>query len=357
MKLVRTFHPVGHGAFYTERFYDDSYNNPQNVANIVYDCGGEIKIKKLTAIISNAFADVKKPKIDALFISHFHDDHVNGISQLLQTCEVKNIYVPVLTPDIIIEALLHCYLFHKKLFARLVHLFNVLLNREDAQHNDKQMVVHQIEQEKPEKFHLIRGNWQYILLNIAHDKLNDLLLAEAAFSKAISGENVDLSIINEIIKNSSMKHWREVYKKVWGEDHNAYSLVVYSCCYPRRKIKVLANSIPYIFKCNMVNCLYTGDFQPNIIHSPGQYNYEVLKKFYNSYWNHIGVLQVPHHGSEGEYNDNLYDFPRICIISAGAKDKHGHPNNNTITGVQKNNCLPVLVTEDPNSIVKISYKI
>ena len=36
MKLVRTFHPVGHGAFYTERFYDE---HDQNIANIVFDCG------------------------------------------------------------------------------------------------------------------------------------------------------------------------------------------------------------------------------------------------------------------------------------------------------------------------------
>lgn len=35
MKLIRTFHSVGHGAFYTERFYDDS----QNVVNVVFNCG------------------------------------------------------------------------------------------------------------------------------------------------------------------------------------------------------------------------------------------------------------------------------------------------------------------------------
>ena len=38
MKLIRTFHPVGHGAFYTERFYDENVNN---IANVVYDCGSK----------------------------------------------------------------------------------------------------------------------------------------------------------------------------------------------------------------------------------------------------------------------------------------------------------------------------
>lgn len=36
MRIVRTFHPIGHGAFYTERFYDET---EQSVANYVFDCG------------------------------------------------------------------------------------------------------------------------------------------------------------------------------------------------------------------------------------------------------------------------------------------------------------------------------
>lgn len=36
MKLIRTFHPVGRGAFYTDCFYE----NDMSVANVVYDCGG-----------------------------------------------------------------------------------------------------------------------------------------------------------------------------------------------------------------------------------------------------------------------------------------------------------------------------
>lgn len=36
MKLIRTFHPVGHGAFYTERFYDEQDNI---LFTAVFDCG------------------------------------------------------------------------------------------------------------------------------------------------------------------------------------------------------------------------------------------------------------------------------------------------------------------------------
>ena len=37
MILKRTFHPVGHGAFYTEQFYSDVTN--QQCFTVVFDCG------------------------------------------------------------------------------------------------------------------------------------------------------------------------------------------------------------------------------------------------------------------------------------------------------------------------------
>ena len=35
--MERIFHPIGHGAFYTERFYEDDNDAPLFTA--VYDCG------------------------------------------------------------------------------------------------------------------------------------------------------------------------------------------------------------------------------------------------------------------------------------------------------------------------------
>ena len=51
MKLIRTFHPVGHGAFYTERFYDENGNN---IANVVYDCGSKT-ISHHDAVVNSEF--------------------------------------------------------------------------------------------------------------------------------------------------------------------------------------------------------------------------------------------------------------------------------------------------------------
>ena len=38
IRLDRTFWPVGHGAFYTERFFNHVDNN---VFTAIYDCGGK----------------------------------------------------------------------------------------------------------------------------------------------------------------------------------------------------------------------------------------------------------------------------------------------------------------------------
>lgn len=43
-KKIRTFHPVGQGAFYTERFYDEGQGKP--VFTAVYDCGS-VNVRQL----------------------------------------------------------------------------------------------------------------------------------------------------------------------------------------------------------------------------------------------------------------------------------------------------------------------
>lgn len=75
MKVIRTFHPIGQGAFYSEQFINDN-NTP--IGTIVYDCGSN-NLTCLKKIIPGCFIS---RDIDILFISHFDADHINGISTL-----------------------------------------------------------------------------------------------------------------------------------------------------------------------------------------------------------------------------------------------------------------------------------
>ena len=80
MKLIRTFHPIGQGAFYSERHIFTTTE-----FTVVYDCGSStIKGKKLETKINSSFPE--NQIIDILFISHFHADHINGIEYLKNHC-------------------------------------------------------------------------------------------------------------------------------------------------------------------------------------------------------------------------------------------------------------------------------
>lgn len=66
MKVVRTFHPIGQGAFYSERYYDD--DKPGARHNIVFDCGVIAGVVKARKVVSQSFTG--NDVIDYLFLSH-----------------------------------------------------------------------------------------------------------------------------------------------------------------------------------------------------------------------------------------------------------------------------------------------
>lgn len=98
MKVIRTFHPVGQGAFFSERFYEEG--NPQAKYNIVYDCGTSWgTITKAKKVVSQAFD--KEDAIDYLFISHLDYDHVSLVETLINTVggKIRNIILPLINKN------------------------------------------------------------------------------------------------------------------------------------------------------------------------------------------------------------------------------------------------------------------
>ena len=65
--LTRAIHPVGQGAFYSEIFSA----RKKTRFTAVYDCGSNDKEYLKTNI-------EKFGTVDLVFISHFHNDHING---------------------------------------------------------------------------------------------------------------------------------------------------------------------------------------------------------------------------------------------------------------------------------------
>ena len=104
IELHRTFWPVGHGAFYTEEFCLGDARK----FTVVYDCGGKGIKKSIDDFLRRALEnDETKPIIDLLFISHFHHDHINGLTYLFKKSRVKRIVIPQLSKKMLIEAFVY----------------------------------------------------------------------------------------------------------------------------------------------------------------------------------------------------------------------------------------------------------
>ncbi len=96
MVFKRVLHPVGHGAFFTEQFLKDRGEN--SYLNVVYDCGSTGMGGKLPKVVRNevSISFNKKDHIDLFFISHFDEDHTNGLNFLLDnTLMDKDTYAVV----------------------------------------------------------------------------------------------------------------------------------------------------------------------------------------------------------------------------------------------------------------------
>lgn len=93
IKISRIFHPVGQGAFYTEHFC--FRDNDKEQINIVYDCGSTTGKEHVLTQIKKTFRSGEN--IDAVFISHLHEDHINGIPDLIKRCNVKKIFFPIIS--------------------------------------------------------------------------------------------------------------------------------------------------------------------------------------------------------------------------------------------------------------------
>ena len=87
--IQRFFHPIGQGAFYSERH--TSYN-----INIVYDCGTTNPSSQAKQrVVNQSFR--KDEIIHILFISHFDKDHISLIDTLKKTVQrIERVVIPLL---------------------------------------------------------------------------------------------------------------------------------------------------------------------------------------------------------------------------------------------------------------------
>ena len=88
------FHNVGQGLFYSGNLKLDG--ETKQPFNFVYDCGALYGEKKW---LTDAIHDYKRltKYINLLMLSHFDEDHINGLDLLLTEVTVDTVLIPYFT--------------------------------------------------------------------------------------------------------------------------------------------------------------------------------------------------------------------------------------------------------------------
>ena len=378
MVVSRIIHPVGQGAFYTERI---SING--KTYNVVYDCGSTTAYKVnrgkpiLEAEIKTFYG--KNENIDLLFISHFDYDHVNGLKYLKDHCNIKRVIMPLIP-----TAARWIYLSQldddlqllmtnpAEFFGGTTKISKVrYTNGEDVSREDDMYLNDEEGADIPAiissgtkiKFRSF-SDWCYIPFNFDEDarykKLIDLIADHGLELDKLLNGNVEY-IITERAKIN--KAYQNIVKK--SGSSNESSLIVYSgpisvkheyikkynficngSCIARR-IHYGCNMIPFIRK--RVACLYLGDTDLNQT-SGGCGIIEAIYLNLGDVRHNIGTIQVPHHGSEKNFNDDilLHSSPNLYFASFGKQNPYGHPSYRVVEDIEMHNHF-VGVTEDRNS--------
>ena len=442
IELSRMFHPVGQGAFYTERFR--CQDNDNEYINIVYDCGSITGKKHVLTQKQIGQTFKEKENIDAVFISHLHEDHINGIPDLIERCNVKKIFFPIISDDAKMLLKIRMIIDGASKFTRQF-IDEPIKAIKELEGGDKIELIAVLEDEDPNRTNsgeevfgpgkegvchrtCYSGRdvsaginpeldfWTYIPYNFEQiSRLQELKihLKNVGFTEA---KLIEIGKNPEKYQQIEIPKLRGAYEKLPGGSNslNSNSMTLYSgikvpaeylmagkfkseshkfdcvfnefmsalqkrilteakknkdrSCgdYLRCEIESISrdmnrlmneidclmekvsccgfwNLMPFFlpdcisFDCisydytdaendkistkkkkyKLIGCLYTGDYD-----AKDKQKVTELKRKYKRCWPYLGVIQVPHHGSEYNYNTKLIKRGLACVISAGTGDKH-----------------------------------
>lgn len=364
-EILRTFHPVGQGAFYSER-------HPG--FNIVYDCGNWKNSKAAQKVVNQAFD--KYDTIDILFISHFDYDHVSMIGTLRDSVKsIKHVVLPLLHDDekILLKAFNHFHANSAQLNqliddpqtffgddARIVYV-NPTEQSESPINDDQESINLENLSAKQTidsgaKIQLNTSNdWVFIPYNFKyHDRLQQL-------KNVLNYANLDINRLDDLkYVEANRADIKECYKKIDGTI-NENSMIVYSGPLHENHHYYIVDAysnflwdLPYSYHryhhhvdfhdlWHKPACIYSGD---------ADFNKVQIHNIFRHYWKNVGTIQVPHHGSKNSFNFR-FGFHKggcfICPVSFGTNNTYGHPSGKVLQELLQYESIPIAVTEKMDS--------
>lgn len=354
-RLTREIHPIGQGAFYTESF--ELHNH--DTFNVVYYCGSYWDGKASRIDYANSKNDSHgfskeideykakvNDKIDLLFISHFHSDHINGIRRLLKNTSNVKLYMPYLDNDQRMFFFLHNLYdldngrglgdhedtinwLRNLYFGQLENIEKIFVG-EDGRHQSGEPIFVDI---------LPHHEWVYIPVVYIAKSFRDVV---RDFTKELKRSLPNISN-NSIIGNVE-KYWAQIKKCIKTEKikSNNLSMMLYSGpdgSYPYYfEVRIKSSvDVPHYGFCDycdcdkrrvrksyLVGCLYVGDMEDGRA-------FQELKDKLDWHIGLIGLLQISHHGDENDMNNELLDIDApYAFCCFGTKNIYHHPEWKTM---------------------------
>lgn len=356
MAMTRTFQPVGQGLFCTEKF--DTAG--ESKYNVVYDCGSDsLSHDELEAVVFASFAQGEV--VDAVYISHFDRDHVNGLPILLKRCSVKKVFLPVVTsPAEVAYWRFKCLVqlesdkkkgFHLAVVDRLLALDSAnvtdvfkYLGAEEPPAVEHVDAVSQVEQNPlVSAQHILKfDRWVLAPFNFRREE-RDAIFREV-FAEVLSPLNVDVDsfindtagVVRDLNQELADEFLSSINKGIRAKlgSTNGSSMTLYSGEEP------MVDGAGAFARCLCDNtkykpgCLYLGDYE-----AKKRLSYSALKKHYEALgvWESIGCVQLPHHGSRYDWNRGLEVDDRCYAVSFGLGNRNHHPGKEVILRLLQHN--------------------
>lgn len=382
MHMQRFFLPVGQGAFYLERFWIPD----QDPINVVYDCGSCSGNGIMSSVIHAIFHEGEI--IAAVFLSHLHEDHVNGLPMLLQHCRVRKVYFPEIEKedipllqfqnranDLPDEA------FSQRLLQALPNPVSLLLSSPETMWIPVPEANEGVDNEDdrprnfPQSLSKLCGeslsaqadDWLFVPFNFRREDIIDKLRDE--LGKLLHLDQSQLT--NETLldrwnqKAVIRRKIKKVFLSIAGE-FNTNSMTLFSGRMSNSGSQIAQHGRhcldpfhpcwyfpfhhywrPFWARSNFkaAGCLYTGDYNAS-----GSREWIKLKRHYRRYWDSIGCIQIPHHGSQHNFNDEFCKLNAYPVISAGLGNQYKHPSADVLAKLCEKGPFPAVVTQDPSSL-------
>lgn len=353
--VLRRFEPVGHGGFCHEDFYTRRHSSDERGEHpcftAVYDCGS---LKKALAENAVERAFTENQRVDAVYISHLHEDHTSGLEFLLRRCSVTNLYLPFFAPKYrplfllgylagggeegsFTYRLLDDPLSALNEIGKEINVYFVLPTPEEGTepegdpNSDRddddplrdstkkgKVFIRRIPSgcntlsELPDKQPFFASDkyedffWCFVPHNFCYEEKLEALRAKLEEK----GIPVPVSSMTGTQVGELWKDRKDEIKGVYRDAkafRNENSMVLYSgptlsykylrwqqLCVPRRALGCQAG------RMGGYGCLHFGDYE-----AQDRENWEAIQEKYGEYFDAVDVVQLPHHGSDRNFREEL----------------------------------------------------